>query len=86
MPSVGLRAYGNEYYDGYIQAKVRLMDVSPDVRWSSSAAEDLIAVLKERNPEKFLLSDEKILKDCVDFAVEKAQTWKYRNKMIKPWW
>ena len=72
VPSVGLRSYGNEYYDGYIQAKVRLMDISPEVSWSSTAAEDLIAVLKERNPEKFLLSDEKVLKNSVDFAVKKG--------------
>ncbi len=72
VPDIGLRTYGNEYYDGYIQAKVRLMDISKDVTWSSSAAEDLIAVLAKRDPEKFLLSDEEILKDSVDFASSKG--------------
>ncbi len=72
VPSVGLRPYGNAYYDGYIQAKVRLMDISEDVTFASSAAEDLMAVLAERDPEKFLLSDETVLKESVDFAVKKG--------------
>ncbi|MDD7363681.1 MAG: penicillin-binding transpeptidase domain-containing protein [Peptoniphilus sp.] len=72
VPDVGLRAFGNEYYDGYIQSKAKLMDISRDITWESSATSDLASILAKRKPEDFLMSDDDVLKDAVDFAAKKG--------------
>lgn len=71
VPEVSLRAYGNSYYDGYIADKAKLMAISSDITWSTSAAEDLGSVLLKRKPEDFLLKDEDVLKEAVKFAKNK---------------
>lgn len=71
VPEVSLRAYGNSYYDGYIADKAKLMAISSEITWSTSAAEDLGSVLLKRKPEDFLLKDEDVLKEAVKFAKNK---------------
>lgn len=68
VPEVGLRPYGNEYYDGYIQAKVKLMEISDDVTWETAASEDLASVLVERDLGEFLSSDDDVLQRAVAYS------------------
>lgn len=71
VPEVALRPYGNSYYDGYIADKAKLMAISSDITWSTSAAEDLGSVLLKRKPENFFSEDEETLKEAVKFAKSK---------------
>lgn len=71
LPEVALRPYGNNYYDGFIADKAKLMKISSDITWSSSAAKDLGSILLKSKPEEFFAHDDDMLKEAVAFAKSK---------------
>lgn len=72
VPGIGLRDYGNEYYDAYIQNKVRLMEISPDVSWTSSAEDDFVSVLIERDAERFLTAKASVTEEAISFLKQEG--------------